>query len=258
MELGTLIGIALAFVFITLGNVVEGGDPMALFLPAPFIIVIPTTLAIAMASSTMANMPLVIAGAKRSLVTKNEDPSETIELMVRFAEKARREGILALEDALKDVDDEFFKKGVQMAVDGTDPEQLREIMEAEIDAKKKQGKVPAKFFEDCGGYAPTIGIIGTVLGLVHILHNLSDPGSLGPAISSAFIATLLGVGSANVVYLPMGNKLKLLAEQDAHHMEAIVEGVCAIQSGSNPRMIQQKLSAFLGLPETPPKAKRAA
>ncbi len=258
MELGTLIGIILAFVFITLGNILEGGDPMALFLPSPFVIVVPTTLAVAMASTQMKNMPLVWAGAKRSLMTKNEDPTETIEVMVKFAEKARREGLLSLEDAAKDVDNDFLKRGVQMAVDGTDPEQLREIMEAEIDAHKKVAKIPAKYFEDCGGYAPTIGIIGTVLGLVHILHNLSDPGSLGPAISAAFIATLLGVGSANVIYLPMGSKLKLLAEQDTHHMEAIVEGVCAIQAGSNPRMIQQKLTAFLGIVPPAEKAKKAA
>lgn len=258
MELGTLIGIVLAFLFVTLGNIVEGGDPMALFVPSPWIIVVPTTLAIAMASGTLKNMPLVLAGAKRSLLTKDEDPTETIEVMVKFAEKARREGLLSLEDAAKDVKNDFLRRGVQMAVDGTDPEQLREIMEAEIDATKKVSKVPAKFFEDCGGYAPTVGIIGTVLGLVHILHNLSDPGSLGPAISAAFIATLIGVGSANVVYLPMGNKLKLLAEQDAHHMEAIVEGVCAIQAGANPRLVQQKLTAFLGVTPVAVKTKRAA
>ena len=167
---------------------------------------------------------------------------------MKFAEKARREGLLALEDGIKDVDDPFLKKGIEMAVDGTDPEQLAEILEAEIYAKKQAGMVPAKFMGNMGGFSPTLGIIGTVLGLVIVLQHLSDPASLGPHIASAFIATLYGVAAANLCYLPLGKKMARIAETEAHHQEMIVEGILAIQAGSNPRVIQQKLTAFLGGP----------
>lgn len=249
MDLATLIGIVIACVCILLGMIIEGTSPMALLLVPPWLIVVPSTIGVCLASGYLKDMPIVMKAAKNAFITKQHDGTEVIDLMVKFAEKARREGLLALEEAVKDVEDPFLKKGVEMAVDGTDPEQLREILEAEITAKKNSGKIPMKFFENAGGFAPTIGILGTVISLVHIMHNLSDPGSLGPAISGAFIATLLGVGSANIVYLPMSNKIKRSTEIETHHMELIVEGVLSIQAGSNPRVIQQKLTAFLGSPE---------
>lgn len=258
MDLATLLGIFIALLCIVTGNLLEGGDPTDILLPSPFVIVVPTTFMVALAGGRLTDVKNIIAATKAAYASKHHDPSESVETMVRFAEKARREGLLALEEAAQDVKDPFLRKGVQLAVDGTDPEQLRDILEAEITARKKQGKIPAKFYTDAGGYAPTIGIIGTVLGLVHVLQNLSDPGSLGPAISAAFIATLLGVGSANIFYLPLAQKIKRITEDEVHHMEAVVEGIVAIQSGSNPRVVHQKLTAFLGITESQPAGRRAA
>lgn len=249
MDLATLIGVLVSFVCIFVGMTLEGTAITALIVPAALITVLPTTLTVCLACGYLKDIGPVIKGFQTAFMTKTHDGTEAITLMVKFAEKARREGLLALEEAVKEVEDPFMKKGIQMAVDGTDPEELREILDAEITAGKAAAKIPEKFCTNAGGFAPTIGIIGTVLSLVHIMHNLSDPGSLGPAISSAFIATLMGVGSANVVYLPTANKIKRIAEDEAHHKEMIVEGILSIQAGANPRTIQQKLSAILGAPE---------
>ena len=132
-----------------------------------------------------------------------------------------------------------------MGIDGTDPEELRQVLEGEIQAKKAEDKVAAKFFTAMGGYAPTVGIIGTVVGLIHVLENLDDPSSLGPLIAGAFVATLWGVLTANCMWLPIGNKLKRVGEIEAHHMELVLEGVLSVQAGANPRVIEQKLLSFL-------------
>lgn len=258
MDVATLIGIVLAFLSLIVGLLMEGGDMTKYVAPSAFLIVVPSTLSIALAGGYISDIPKIIAGLKAAIMTKTPDASHVIDLMVKFAEKARREGLLALEEAVKDVDDPFFKKGIEMAVDGTDPEQLREILEAEIYAKRQSDKVAAKFFAAAGGFSPTLGIIGTVLGLVIVLQNLSDPGSLGPHIATAFIATLYGVFFANAIYLPIGNKLTRISEIECHHMELVVEGVLSIQSGSNPRVIQQKLTAFMGMQATDKSAKKAA
>lgn len=249
MDVATLIGMIVAFVFIFIGMTIEGTQVTALLLPPPWLTVLPGTFGASLASGYLKDIGLVMKSAKEAILAKNHDGGESIEHMVKFAEKARREGLLALEEAVKEVHDPFLKKGIEMAVDGTDPEQLREIMEAEIYAYKQEREVPMKFFENCGGFAPTVGILGTVLSLVHIMHNLSDPGSLGPSISGAFVATLIGVGSANLVYLPISNKIKRQTKINAHHMEVVVEGVLSIQAGANPRVIQQKLNAILGITE---------
>lgn len=246
MDFASLIGILMAFACLAIGITMEGGDLTKYIAPSAFMIVVPSTFAASAAAGYLKDLPLIIKGFKSAMMAKTVDGTETIEVMVKFAEKARREGLLALEDALKDVEDPFLKKGVEMAVDGTDPEQLREILEAEIYATKQAAKIPAKFFNDMGGFSPTLGIIGTVLGLVVVLQHLSDPASLGPHIASAFIATLYGVSLANLVYFPVSKKIARMSEIEAHHMELIVEGIISIQAGSNPRVIQQKLAAFLG------------
>jgi chemotaxis protein MotA len=176
---------------------------------------------------------------------------------VSLAEKARREGLLALEQALDDVDDEFLKNGVTLAVDGTDPEELREILEAELHAKKLTDRQGAKFFNDMGGYAPTIGIIGTVMGLVHVLENLSQPDKLGHLIAGAFLATLWGVMSANVIWLPIGSRLRRLSDLETGRMEMVIEGVMAIQAGANPRVVAQRLRSLMSEAEREPAEKAA-
>ncbi|MGH3425764.1 MAG: motility protein A, partial [Nocardioidaceae bacterium] len=156
-----------------------------------------------------------------------------------------REGLLALEDAARAVDDPFLERGVTLAVDGTDPEELREIMESELYAKRLADRQSAKLFGDMGAYAPTFGIIGTVMGLVHVLENLSQPDELGHLIAAAFIATLWGVLSANILWLPLGNRIRRIGDLEAARMELVIEGVMAIQSGSNPRVVAQRLQSLL-------------
>jgi len=168
-----------------------------------------------------------------------------VEDLVKLADRARREGLLALEDAASEVEDPFLRRGLELAIDGTDPEELREILEAEVAAKRKEFKQGGKLFADMGGYGPTLGVIGTVVSLVHVLANLSSPESLGKLIASAFVATLWGVMSANVFWLPMGNKLKRVSEIEVHHRELLLEGILSIQAGANPRVIEQKLLTYL-------------
>jgi chemotaxis protein MotA len=189
----------------------------------------------------------VINSFKRAFLGKATPPDALVDAIVKLAEKARREGLLALEDAMKDVADPFLKKGLQLAIDGTDSEELRDILEAEVDAKRRTDKVGAKFFADMGGFAPTIGIIGTVLGLVHVLENLSDPAKLGHLIAGAFVATLWGVMTANVLWLPMGNKLKRLSDVECAQMELVIAGIINIQAGANPRLVAQKLRSLIGV-----------
>ena len=168
-----------------------------------------------------------------------------IDSVVELAEKARREGLLALEDAVRAVEEPFLRRGLELAIDGTDPEELRDVLEGEISAKRKADKAGAKFFTDMGGYAPTIGIIGTVIGLVHVLENLGEPEKLGHMIAAAFVATLWGVLSANLLWLPLGNKIKRISDLQCQHLELLVEGILAIQSGASPRVVARRLRSLL-------------
>lgn len=245
MDPGTIVGLVVAIVAIFASMIMEGGSPGSMFLVPPMLLVFVGTFGVAMASGTLKDTLKAGAFAKMALLSKKTDSSETIATLVTLAERARKEGLLALEDSIKEVNDPFLKSGLEMAVDGTDPEELREILESQIDAKRKSDGQGAKFYNDMGGFAPTIGIIGTVLGLVHVLENLSDPEQLGHLIAAAFLATLWGVMSANVFWLPMANKIKRASGIECHHMEVLVEGVLAIQAGANPRMIAQKLRSLM-------------
>jgi chemotaxis protein MotA len=257
MDKATLIGIAAALGIVLGSNVLEGGSPMALFKLPAMLLVIGGTFGAAMAGGTMADFKGALVGAKRAFTWKGQPAGELVPVVVELAGKARREGLLTLEEAVNKVDDDFLKRGVKLAVDGTDPEELREIMECELMAKRAGDKHVAKFWADAGGYSPTIGIIGTVMGLVHVLENLSQPDKLGELISAAFIATLWGVMTANVIFLPIGNRLTRLGQIEASRMEMVIEGVLAVQAGANPRAVQQRLTSLLPEHERDAEAKAA-
>jgi chemotaxis protein MotA len=257
MDPATLIGIGLAFAVIIGANILEGGSPMSLLLIPPILLVFGATIGAAVAGGTMADAKAAVASLKRAFTSKPAPAADLVPVVVTLAEKARREGLLALEEAARGLDDDFLKRGVTLAVDGTDPEELREIMEGEVYAKRAADKAGAKFFTDMGGYAPTIGIVGTVMGLVHVLENLATPEELGHLIAAAFIATLWGVLSANVLWLPIASRLKRLGELEAARMELAVEGVIAIQAGSNPRVVAQKLRSLLTDAEREPEREAA-
>lgn len=251
-------GIALAFVVIVAANVMEGGRPTSLLILPPMLLVIGTTVLVSIAGGTLADAKAILPTARRALTAGVSPAADLVPTVVSLAEKARREGLLALEDGLHEVDDPFLIKGVTMAVDGTDPEELREILEAELYAKKAEDRQAAKFFADAGSYSPTIGIIGTVMGLVHVLENLADPEHLGPLIASAFVATLWGVLMANVVWFPISNRVKRIGQLEAARMELTIEGVAAIQAGSNPRLVAEKLRSLLPAAQQDPPRERAA
>jgi len=257
MDLAAIIGIGLAFAGIFGAQVMEGGNPASILLLPPLILVICGTFGAAMASGMLKDSVGILNQIKRAFTSKTSTSSELVDAVVALAERARREGLLALEDAAKAVADPFLRRGLEMAIDGTDPEELGDILHGEVGAKRKADKAGAKVFADMGGYAPTIGIIGTVLGLVHVLGSLSDPSKLGELIAGAFVATLWGVMLANVVFLPLGSRLKRISELECEQMELAIEGILAIQAGANPRLVAQKLKSLLPPGEADKKAKAA-
>ena len=246
MDPATLIGFVVSLVALLVFMVMEGADPTSLlFLPA-IVLVIVATFGAAMSGQTMSDLKKMPGWFKMALTpAKVPPPTDQIQTLVTLAEKARKEGLLALEAQVKAIEDPFLKRGLQMGIDGTDPEELRAVLEGEIAAKKSEDKVAAKFFTAMGGYAPTIGIIGTVVGLIHVLENLSSPESLGPLIASAFVATLWGVLSANVFWLPMGAKVTRTSDLQAASMELLVEGIAEIQAGTSPRAVRLKLNSLI-------------
>jgi chemotaxis protein MotA len=258
MDRATQVGLGLGLVAILGANLMEGGNPMSLLLPPPIILVIGGTIGAAVAGGTMTDAKNALTSLKRAFTWKQVPNADLVAVVVKMADKARREGLLTLEDVVRDVEDDFLKRGVALAVDGTDPEELREILEAELDAKRAADRQAAKFYNDMGGYAPTIGIIGTVMGLVHVLENLSNPDELGHLIAGAFVATLWGVMSANIVWLPIGSRLGRIGQLESGRMELVIEGVLAVQSGANPRVVAQRLESLMPLSDRVPDAKAAA
>lgn len=255
MDPVTLIGILLAFGAIIGSVILEGGSPASMILIPPMILVFFGTIGVTMAGTTMADVVRVPRYLMMGLTKGKVAVGASVDTLVRLAERARRDGLLALEDAARDIEDPFLRRGLELAIDGTDSEQVHEILEAEVTAHREQGNRGAKFFTDMGGYAPTIGIIGTVNGLIHVLENLSDPAKLGHLIAGAFVATLWGVMSANVMWLPLGNKIKRVVELECQQRELVIEGILSIQAGANPRMVDRKLRSLL---QQPAPAKQAA
>jgi chemotaxis protein MotA len=223
----------------------EGTQPMAFFNIPAMLIVFGGTFGATLAGTTIDQIKKIPALYKKAIKPDKPDMSAQLETLVGFAERARREGLLALDDEVAELDDAFTKKGLQLVVDGTDPELVREILENEIDGMTARHHAAAQPFEKAGGLAPTMGIIGTVMGLVNVLQNLSDPASLGPSISVAFIATLYGVAMANVVLLPVATKLKMLSAEEQELRNMTLEGILSIQAGDNPRVVADKLLSFI-------------
>jgi chemotaxis protein MotA len=253
MDISTIVGVVAALAIVFIVQILEGGSPASILLIPSMLLVFGGAFAAGMAGGVLKDATGAGKTLKKAFLAKMTPPNELVESIVKLAERARREGLLALEDAVKKVEHPFLKRGLQLAIDGTDPEELHDILHAEVAAKKKADKAGTKIFENMGGYAPTIGIIGTVMGLVHVLENLDNPETLGHSIAAAFVATLWGVLSANVVWLPVAERLKRLSGIEAEEMELAIEGVLAIQAGSNPRLVAQKLRSLL-----PPDAAKAA
>lgn len=245
MDLATVIGLLLAWGALIGSLLMEGGEFNSLINVPAALLVFGGTIGASISSFRM-NQLMGLPGILRQAFTEKPlDMPEVISLLVRLAERARRDGMLALESEAERIDDEFMKRGLRLAVDGTDPELLRDILSTDIHFLQARHKTGESIFTTMGGFAPTLGIIGTVMGLIHMLANLSNPDKMGPLIAGAFIATLYGVSSANLIFLPIGNKLRARSAEEVLIREVMLEGVIAIQAGDNPRLVEEKLKAFL-------------
>jgi chemotaxis protein MotA len=245
VDLTTILGIVLGIAALLVGYAWDGGTISSLLVPSAALIVFGGTFgatAVGFPTSVLKEIPKALRIAFKQ---QKRDPATVIDEVVDMATIARREGVLALEQRAQEHPNPFLKDGLMMVVDGTDPELTRQILELEMDAVEHKNENYAKVFEAAGGFAPTMGIIGTVMGLIHVLGNLSDPSSLGPAIAVAFSATLYGVSSANIIYLPIAGKIKYRTKETVSEMELMLEGILALQAGENPQLIKKKLTSFL-------------
>jgi len=249
LELGVVLGLVLAVVAIVGSNLIDGGHLLALVNPSAALLVVGGPLGATAVSSRwpdLVALPRSIADAFRSPRT---DLATDVEQLVALAQKARREGLLSLEADLGRLDNPFLQRGLQMVIDGSDGEAVRSVLRTEMGLLARAGHQRAAVFETAGGFAPTMGIIGTVLGLVRVLGNLSNAGALGPSIATAFLATFYGISTANVFWLPLANRLHHVVDQQQEVLEVYLEGVLSIQAGDNPSLVREKLAVFLGEPK---------
>ena len=245
MDFATIIGVVLAFGALFAMLTLEGSHLTAILLPAPMILVFGATIAVGLAGGTLKDFIQAFKAVPKGIQGKVVAPQEVIDTVVSLAEKARSEGLLALDQEASETEDPFLRRALQNIADGTDAEELRTLLEDEIASKANSDKVASKFFNTLGGYAPTVGIIGTVVSLTHVLENLSQPDELGHMIAAAFVATLWGLLSANFIWLPLGNRLKRLSDLELEQMNLLMEGILSVQAGSQPRLLNERLRAMV-------------
>jgi len=244
MDLMTIGGLVLAFIALIVGSILKGAGLSGLVGGAAFMIVIVGTLASVMSHTPG---PVIKRGFKMGgwlFKPPHQDPSALVGKMVEWSRIARKDGLMGLEDHLTEEKDPFILKGMQMLVDGGEPENIRTVLEMEIETAEEFDTAGAKIWESMGIYAPTLGIVGAVLGLMAVMSNLADPSKLGPGIAAAFTATIYGIASANLFFLPYGNKLKYIVKEQAKIRTMFVEGLVAIAQGENPRNIEARLQGY--------------
>jgi chemotaxis protein MotA len=244
MDKISVVGLLLGFLAIVLGQVLEGGHVGSLVQPTAFFIVIGGTLGAVMLQSPLPTFLLGARMARWVIFPPRVVPAQLIGQVVQWSMIARKEGLLALEAQMSTLRDPFVRRGLQLLVDGAEPEGLRDVLEVDIGSYESQMKLAAKVWESAGGYAPTIGILGAVMGLIHVMENLSDPAKLGSGIAVAFVATIYGVGSANLVFLPIAKKLLANIQQLVAVREMYVDGLVGIANGDNPRIIESRLQGY--------------
>ncbi|HEU4668718.1 MAG TPA: MotA/TolQ/ExbB proton channel family protein [Arthrobacter sp.] len=245
MDPATIIGLILAFGSVYAMVTLEGAHIEALLLPAPMVLVFGATLAVGLAGNTLPDVIQAFKDLPRAFLAKPAKPQDSIDQLVGYAQTARSDGLLALENEAGAAKDPFVARALQNIADGTDAEDLRTLMEDEIDTRMRRDRVSSKFFASLGGYAPTIGIIGTVVSLTHVLENLSTPDHLGPMIATAFVATLWGLVSANFLWLPFSSRLKRLSDLEIEQMTLLMEGLLAVQNGMQPLLLAERLTAMV-------------
>jgi chemotaxis protein MotA len=253
LDLATLAGLAVGFGGILGGLLLEGGSVGEIISPTALMIVLGGTVGAVMVSTPFEMLRRGLQSLAAVFFEKEQAPESMIDQIADYSTKARKNGIVALEQVADEVADPFLRKALNLAVDGTDLQELRAMMELEIAVEEQRAEAEARIFEGAGGYAPTIGIIGAVLGLIQVMKDLADIEKVGHGIATAFVATIYGVGFANLFFLPAAGKIKARAQQKAQMRELILEGVVGIVEGSNPKLIRNKLEAYTH--REPPKEK---
>lgn len=252
MDVTTVAGLILGWGGLTLAWLVAGGHFIQLWSLDAFFIVMIGTLGATMISFPLGSLLNSVRVGRNAFVAKEVDYINTIQTLVGFATRARREGLLGLEEEVEQLDDPFLQKGMQLVVDGTDIQLVRNIMETDLTFLEARHKAGSEIFATAGGFAPTLGVIGAVMGLIHVLANVGEDVSMMlKGVATAFVATFYGIGTANLIWLPLANKLKFRSEEEMLLRQMMIEGVCSISAGDNPRVVEEKLKAFL-----PPKFKQ--
>jgi chemotaxis protein MotA len=254
----TVAGLGVALAGILGGLLLEGGKISDIAQLTAAMIVLGGTLGAVMVSTPLR----VLKGGLRRLTgvfrESTQDSREILEEVIGYATKARKAGLVSLEQEAEQIDDPFLRKALNLAVDGTDLQEIRKMLELDLQVEEQQAEAEARVFESAGGYAPTIGIIGAVLGLIQVMKNLANIDAVGHGIAVAFVATVYGVGTANLFFLPAANKIKARAQAETHRKELILEGVSGIVEGLNPKLIRAKLEAYLADEKQPKQARAVA
>ncbi|WP_430391029.1 flagellar motor protein [Dyella sp. 20L07] len=245
MDLVSLIGTILAFVVVIVGTILKGSSVEALWNPAAFVIVFLGTIAALLVQNPGKVLKQALGMFSMVYKPPQHQPADLISRVVGWSEISRRQGLLGLEPQIESEDDSFVRKGLQLLVDGSEPEAIRGVLEVEVGAREHTDLAAAKVFESAGIFSPTMGIIGAVMGLMAVMQNLADPSKLGHGIAAAFVATIYGVALANLWMLPMAARLKGLIHKQTQMREILIEGLVAIAEGSNPRQIEAKLQGYL-------------
>jgi len=245
VDKSTIGGISLALAGILAGLIIEGGRIAQILQPTAAMIVFGGTLGAVLVQFPLPIVKQAFKKLAHVFLDRNPDPTKVVQDLVGYAKQARKGGIVSLDADLPNIEDPFLKKTLMLAVDGTDPQELRKMMELELDNQAEHAERIAQVFESAGGFAPTIGIIGAVLGLIQVMQHLQNIDEVGKGIAVAFVATIYGVGSANLLFLPSSGKLKIKSRQEQIWREMMLEGVISILEGMNPRMLETKLLGYL-------------
>lgn len=245
MDKLTLLGLLVGLLGIMTGQILEGSNLNILFQGTAFLIVFGGTLGAVMVQSSLKVFVTAVRMGRWAFVTPKAEGRELIIQLTEWATLARKEGMLALEARIPDATDPFLRKGLQLLVDGHTAEKIRDVLDTDTHSWEQLRWQSARVWEAAAGYSPTIGIIGAVLGLMHVMQNLSDPSRLGGGIAVAFVATIYGVAFANLLFLPVANKLKAIIMQQTYMRDMVVDGLAAIANGENPRYIELKLLSYL-------------
>ena len=245
MDIMTILGILVGLGAILGGNIMEGGHTDSLMIFTAFFIVFGGTLGAVMVQTPGPIFKRALGQIAWLFKPPTNDSEAMIAKIVEWSQLARKEGLLSLQAVAEEESDLFSQGGLQMLADGGEPDVIRNILEVEIDVNEGRDNQAAKVFEGFGGYAPCVGIIGAVMGLIHVMNNLADPSALGPGIAVAFVATIYGVGMANLLFLPMASKIKAIVSGQSKYKEMIVDGLVSIAEGENPRNIESKLQGYV-------------